>query len=48
MGTELELLHAAVVRHLDEFYREDLNGDRIGWPNELADLVGWSPPEERT
>jgi hypothetical protein len=40
-----EELERAVLEHLDEFYKADEEGDRIQWPQLLAEMVRWEPPK---
>lgn len=35
-----------VKAFLTQMYLEDENGDRISWPAELAEMVGWEEPTE--
>jgi hypothetical protein len=42
--TRVKELEEAIKRYLDEFYEFDLYGERIQWPRELADLIGWVEP----
>ena len=43
--TECEELERAVLEYLDEFYKADEEGDRIQWPQLLAEMVRWEPPK---
>lgn len=40
-----EALITEVKEYLDEFYKADEEGERISWPDRLAQAVDWKAPE---
>lgn len=46
LTSRIEVLEQAVRHHLDQMYEDDMNGERISWPENLADLVGWQDPDD--